>query len=339
MEWEKVGEPLKRNGIQATSFRSEDAGIEEHFELGIFFGTFEERGLVSSRLLQKRSCSNSVIIFFKEAKTEELRKKYDGILTHQVKACTKRDKLIKIENIEIRDVEENLKTILKRIPSVCFASEAKWLMDLGGSPIPYFLGLLGYLRDMFPRPKFTVFNPTGEYGPEEGGYTFTSGFDRNIWIPRMWGYPNPALPWTYVFLLGFEGARTYDVLYRCEPQYVKALIGAPGYQQDYENEAISGNKVFLKENGLLAEDGVPNVLKADAANPVQTWAVLQDLVNKHRNKTNICFVPLGSKGHALGSGLCALANSMPAVLYHMPRTYSVRDVKRGKYLWKYEINL
>jgi len=339
MEWEKIGGPLKLNGIQATCFRSEGAGIEEHFELGIFFGTFEERGLVSSRLLQKRSCSNSMIVFFKEAKDEQLRKEYDDTLIHQVRDCTKPDKVIEIGDIEIRDVEENLKAILKQIPSVCFVSEAKWLIDLGGSPIPYFLGLLGYLRDMFPRPKLTIFNPTGYCVQADGGYAFTSGFDRNIWVPRMWGYPDPALPWTYVFLLGFEGARSHDVLYRCEPQYMKALIGAPGYQQDYEEEAISRNKTFFRECGLLSEDGVPNVLKADAANPVQTWAVLQDLVKKHRNKTNICFVPLGSKGHALGSGLCALANSIPAVLYHMPRTYVVRDVKRGKYLWKYDIDL
>jgi hypothetical protein len=155
----------------------------------------------------------------------------------------------------------------------------------------------------------------------------------------MWGYPNPALPWTYIFLLGFEGSRSHDVLYKCEPQYVKAVLGSPGYQQDYEEEAILRNMTFLKESGLFTDTIHDDVYKADAANPVQTWSILQDLVNEHRSKTNICFVPLGTKGQALGSGLCALANSSPAVLYHMPRTYSVRDVKRGKYLWKYEINI
>ena len=210
-------------------------------------------------------------------------------------------------------------------------------IDLGGAPIPYFLGLLGYLRDLFPRPKLTIFNPTGEYGRGESGYSFTSGFDRNIWVPRMWGYPNPGLPWTYVFLLGFEGARSHDVLYKCEPEYIKALIGSPGYQRGYEQEAISRNKTFLIESGLMTDETSFNVLNADAANPVETWVKLQELVNENQNKTNICFVPLGTKGHALGSGLCALANNSPAVLYNMPRTYVVKDVKRGKYIWKYDI--
>ena len=339
MEWEQIGDTFNRNGIQATAFRSENACINEHFELGIFFGTFEERGLTSSSLLQKHSCSNSVIIFFAEAKEEELRKKYDPVLIRQVEKCTDRKKVIIIENIEIRDVEENLNIILKQIPSACFEPQSNWLIDLGGSPIPYFLGLLGHLRDMFPRPRLTILNPSGDYGPGQSRYTFTSGFDRNIWIPRMWGYPNPALPWTYVFLLGFEGSRSYDILYKCEPQYVVALVGSPGYRQDYEEEAISGNKTFLKESGLLVEETAPDVLKVDAANPVETWAVLQDQVNKCQSKTNICFVPLGTKAHALGSGLCALANSTPAILYHMPRTYSVRDVSRGKYLWKYEVSI
>ena len=339
MKWDMVGEPLSLNGVQATAYRAQDAAIDEHFELGIFYGTFEERGLVLSTLVQKRSCANSVMVFFREAKTEDLRKKYDRTLSLQVQDCTERDKVVRIDDIEIRDVEENLRTILGQVPSACFVPEARWLIDLGGSPIPYFLGLLGCLRDMFPRPKVTVFNPTGDYGEEKGGYAFTSGFDRNIWIPRMWGYPNPMLPWTYVFLLGFDGSRTYDVSYRCEPQYVKALIGAPGYREGYEDEAISQNKAFLEEHGLLIADGSPDVLKADAANPIETWVVLQELVNEYRGRTNICIVPLGSKGHALGGGLCALANSAPAVLYHMPRTYSVRDVKRGRYLWKYEVTI
>ena len=116
-------------------------------------------------------------------------------------------------------------------------------------------------------------------------------------------------------------------------------MSSPGYYPDYEKEALSRNESFLREIGLWIKHKKPDVIKTDAADPVQTWVALQEIVDEYRDKSNICFTPLGTKGHALGSGLCALANSTPTVLYHVPRAYSIRDVKRGEYLWKYEVNL
>lgn len=337
-QWVQVGKPHNHHGVEATAFRCKDAKIQEHFELGIFFGSFQERVLVSSRLLQPGSCSHSTAIFFDEARGEDLRTKYDAILTKQLGTLSKQA-VITIDNISIKNVEDNLETILRKIPPDCWSAHARWFVDIGGSPIAYFLGLIGYLRDLFPRPKLTIFNPTGDYGQSESGYTFTSGFDKNIWVPRLWGRPEAGLPWTYVFLLGWEGNRSHEVFYLCEPEDVKALIGSPGYQRGDERLALSRNEMFLKETGLWPEDDQPQVLRADAGDPVQTWLILQQIVDEQRGKSNVCFVPVGLKGHALGAGLCALANGTPAVLYHMPRTYSVRDVKRGQFLWKYEISL
>jgi len=214
---------------------------------------------------------------------------------------------------------------------------AKWFIDLGGSPIPYFLGLMAYLRGMFPCPKLTIFNPTGDYGEKRQGYSFTSGFDKNIWVPRLWGRPDPTLPWSYVFLLGFEGERSYEILYRCEPDKSRALVADPGYKQGYESEPIHANEMFLKESGLWGDNPKYEVIKTDASNPIATWKELEKICTDEYGKANVCFVPLGPKAHALGSGLCALTNGVPAILYHMPRAYSIRDVKRGEYLWKYEI--
>jgi hypothetical protein len=337
-KWNIVGEKLSINGMEAKAFKSKNARIEGPYDLGIFFRTYEQRGLVSSELLCEKSCSYSLIIFFEEDKDTELRKKYDPILVKQVNGCSK--KVVLIDNMSlINDIDENIEKIFKKIPIECWVVNSNWFIDISGAPIPYFLGFMGYLRSSLIRPKLTLFNPTGKYNKANGGYSFTTGFDRNIWVPRLWGYPDHTLKWMYVFLLGFEGSRNSDVNNLCEPDKVKALLGSPGYYPEYVNEALERNEEFLKEAGLLTEGNSPDLLKADAADPVETWRVLQDIVNEQRGKTNLCFVPLGTKGHAVGSGLCALANGFPSILYHMPRSYNVRDAERGESIWKYEITL
>ncbi len=210
--WTEVGKGHSFGSIHAKAFRSRNAIINEKFDLGIFFGTFESRGLVSSNLLQENSCKHSVIVFFKEAQDTSLRKTYDPTLTSQVGKCS-RELTYSINNISIKEIEKILEKLLSWVPADCWKAEASWFIDLGGSPIPYFLGLLGYLRDIFPCPRLTIFNPTGSYEKEKEGYTFTYGFDKNLWIPRLWGQPDPALPWTYIFLLGFEGSRSYEVFF------------------------------------------------------------------------------------------------------------------------------
>lgn len=328
-------------GISLKAYRSHNAPIKDKFDLGIFFGTFESRGLISSGILEQESCAHSIIIFFKESQDKPLRKKYDIELTKQVENCTTSKKVIKIEEVSIKNVEETLEKIIAAIPLECWKLSSSWFIDLGGSPIPYFLGLISYLRDIFPCPALTLFNPTGSYNKQtDGVYTFTSGYDKNIWIPRMWGLPDPTLQKMYVFLLGFNGQRSYEVLYHCEPDQVKAMIANPGYEAGYENEAITENELFLRETGLWPTgNNSPNVMEADAGNPVQVWRQLQQIVNQARGKLNICFIPIGTKAHALGAGICSVADGFPGIIYHMPRTFNVRDTLRGSYLWKYEISL
>ncbi|MDD5098658.1 MAG: hypothetical protein PHD31_03015, partial [Candidatus Pacebacteria bacterium] len=72
--WEKISEFSSR-GLMGVSYRSKSAKIDSYFDVGIFFGTFESRGLVSSNLLNRRNCKKSIIVLFDEAKDTMLRKK------------------------------------------------------------------------------------------------------------------------------------------------------------------------------------------------------------------------------------------------------------------------
>lgn len=331
--WRKMTEHESR-GVRACSYRSERSSIQKEFDVGVFFGTFESRGLVSSRLLKPGSCKKTIIVLFEEAKNHPLRRQNDKLLLKQVARCS-RENPSRVRHKSIRDIEGILSSVLDKAPMSSFGPRAEWFIDIAGAPIPYFLALLGILREKLRPPKLLVFHPTADYeksAATEEAYSFTSGPDSYIWVPTLWGRLDPTLPWTYVFLLGFEGHRSYGVWDRFEPRYVKAVIGKPGYKPGYTQLTMDANQMFLRE-------AKPRRMYVDAGDAVATWRRIEKDIATDRMGSNICLVPLGPKSQALGGGLAAITDFSPAVLYLLPRSFKIRDVQRGKYIWLYEIVL
>ncbi len=331
--WTKAAEHVGC-GIWAASWQSEDSPIDDAFSVGLFFSSYESRCLESSRTVRKDAIERSIIVYFKEKDPTGLREKHDKVLFDQVRRCTRTEPQV-IDSFSVQDVESILADIMKRIPAELGTGECRWFIDITGSPKPYYMGLLAWLRSRVESPVLTLFHTEALYEkkhPVEEAFCFTEGFSRYIWVPRMWGEPDPRLPWTYVFLLGFEGDRSIEIYERFEPRDTMALISRPGYQPDYEKVALQRNARFLNE-------AKPEMLYTSAADPIGTWSELESRIVRIQAKSNVCIVPLGTKPHALGGCLAALATRTPAVLYLMPRVYKVRDVVRGEFLWKYEISL
>ena len=334
--WNKCNED-DVSGIRVRSFSHpnlDSTVITEEFDLGIFFGTYESRGLVSSKILKPKSCEQTIIVFFDEKDSRGLRDKYDKELLKQVKICS-RNEPRKIENISVRNFNRILSQIIHLVPDSAWRSGAKWFIDIVGSPKLYFLSIIANLRRRIISPILYVFHPSGHYEKAESitnAFTFTSGFDQYIWVPWLWGRPIPALHWTYIFLLGFEGNRAYEVYNKFEPRFSKALIAKPGYMQNYVKKALDVNKPFLDESGS-------QVYYASASDLVESWKKLRLIFDDLKKPTNICIVPIGPKPHALAGGLTALCEVASSVLYLMPRSYNTHDVHPGEILWLYEIFL
>jgi len=331
--WDMVSE-YQSHGITARSFKTKEGKIEGDFDIGIFFGSYESRTLESSKLLGANSCKTSIIIFFMETDKRGFRKKYDKEILKQVSICSSREPNV-VSNRSINNVQDILNAILKIIPFSEYSEDKKWFIDTSSSPKPYFLGLLAYLRDKVFSPRITMFNSTAQYeksnDPQEA-FSFTEGFGQYIWMPWLWGRPDPRLPWTYLFLLGFEGDRslgTYDIF---EPDRVKAVISDPGYQENYPNEAKARNRQFL-------EEVCPEILYTNAGDAVETWVKIDKFIAEDRSNSNICFVPLGPKPHSIGACLSALTDGSPAIMYLMPKSHKIRDVPRGEFVWRYEIKM
>jgi|WetSurMetagenome_2_1015567.scaffolds.fasta_scaffold00003_13 hypothetical protein len=327
------------NGISGISFScdSNDCSINDQFDLGIFFSSFESRALFSSLQLAKNSCKYSLIIFFSEASDSELRRKHDPIILDQVKNCSENAPIC-IRNISIKKLKETLNRIINSIPKKVFSWESKWFIDLGGAPTPYFLGLLGFLKNLSLPPHLTLFNPTGNYEISENNnqvFHFTSGFEKNTYIPNFWGIRDEALPRKFIFMLGHDEYRSYKIYEQQEPDEIEVFITSPGYKPEYEKIALERNKKFLDECNIKPSE----INRSCAANISDTINKLKEIISNSRHLRNICLVPLGVKAHSLSCGICSLAEVFPSVLYNMPKTYKIKDTKAGDKIWKYEINL
>ncbi len=327
------------NSISGITYSCENSNCDltDQFEIGFFFSSFESRCLFSSQHLASKSCKYSIIIFFSEASESELRKKHDPILLEQVRNCTVHEPIC-VKSVSIKTLKKTLYEIILRIPEETFNYDSKWFIDLGGAPTPYFLGLLGFIKNLSLPPSITLFNPTGNYrisNESNQVFHFTSGYEKNIIIPNYWGIRDDALPRKYIFMLGHDEYRTYKIYEQQEPDEIEVFITSPGYKPEYETIALERNKKFLDECGILEKE----INKSCAANISDTINKLKEIIINCNRKRNIVLVPLGVKAHALSCGICSLAEVFPTVLYNMPKTYRIKDTLVGNKVWKYEINL
>jgi hypothetical protein len=337
-KWKNEGS-FSYNGISGITFSSysSDCDFPDQYDIGVFFSSFESRSLFSSKHLAKKSCKYSLIIFFTEASDSDLRKKHDEIILDQVRICTKTAPIC-LRDVSIKLLKETLFKIINTIPKELFNYDSKWFIDLGGAPTPYFLGLLGFLKNISLPPLITLFNPTGYYdivNNENQVFHFTSGFEKNIFIPYYWGKRDDALPRKYIFMLGHDEYRSHKIYEQQEPDEIEVFITSPGYKPEYDEIALKRNKQFLNECGIKESE----INKSCAGNISDTITKLRNIINNCNHSKNICLVPLGVKAHALSCGICSLAEVYPSVLYNMPKTYEIKDTKVGDKIWRYEIIL
>jgi len=303
--------------------------LEDTFEYAIFFNSSEERTLEYQKVLGEKSIENVLLVDFKNDsclfKEKNLRKNLDYL------TIISQNKPKVLGDLDIFNYESNLETILNEVPS----NLSKCFIEITGVPLLYSIAILRPLLLSFPSPSLYFLNVSANY--DNGGnknYQFSDGLKENIYIPGYYGRPDFSKPWIYIFLLGFEGTRSISILKQNQPDYIKAIIAEPGYQNDYNTKAIEINKAFLSEAHICNNE----IIRIDAGNPVEICNCIIDIYNDFKEDANICLVPLGTKPHALGAGMAALLRTDIAIMYQVPKRYSINNTKSGKYLWLYKFN-
>jgi hypothetical protein len=133
----------------------------------------------------------------------------------------------------------------------------------------------------------------------------------------------------FVPLLGFEGTRFAYVLEHVQPPGGKIvpIIGVPGFRAEYPFYTYHGNRA-----PLMTSRAWKNVRFARANCPFSLFYALQEVAGAYPHDT-LKIAPIGTKPHALGAVLYALATSKPVELvYDHPIRKATRTTGTAKLL-------
>lgn len=139
----------------------------------------------------------------------------------------------------------------------------------------------------------------------------------------------------FVPLLGFEGTRFAYLLESVQPQGNKIvpIVGVPGFRPEYPFYTYHGNK-----SALLESRAWQNVRFARANCPFSLFYTLQAIAAEFPRDT-LKIAPIGTKPHALGAVLYALASSRPVELvYDHPIRKATRTAGTSRLLL-YELSV
>jgi len=104
-------------------------------------------------------------------------------------------------------------------------------------------------------------------------------------------------------IIGFEGARLEFILSHedLSPDQIFPIVGSPGFRLEYPTFALLGNKMALIQNDLSHQLSL-----AKASCPFELFAAAQRIAQS-TGAPHLRLVPIGTKPHALGAVLFAIA--------------------------------
>lgn len=314
--------------------------MEDSFDFGLFFNSTETRSLEYNKLFKERAIEYSILVDFKN---EESNLKKINLKSNQDNLSLKSKKYEILHIDDIFNYQDNLNKIVTSIPKNLFKLNARFFIDITGAPLIYSVALIRYFKLSFPSPILYLLNVSSDYNSKENPQ-FSEGIRENIFIPGYYGKPNHSKPKLYVFLLGYEGERSLNILKTNDPDFVEVIIPAPGYEEGNPQKTVDKNKEFLKEIGfidkeLVIENGFTDkIIKVPIGNPEEVANTVLSLYEKYSKIADVRLVlPSCPKPHAIGAGLAAIAEENISIMYQTPKEYKMEDYAAGEKMWIYVI--
>lgn len=180
-----------------------------------------------------------------------------------------------------------------------------------------------------------VYVEPGDYRPSNAP-TETEIFDlseRILGVSPLPGFASLTEPGEqnvcFVPLLGFEGTRFAHILEHVQPLGGKIVpvVGVPGFRAEYPFYTYHGNKA-----SLLSTRSWRNIRFARANCPFSLFYALQSIAAEFPRDT-LKVAPIGTKPHAIGAVLFALASARPVeIVYDHPIRKSSRTAGAARLL-------
>ena len=161
----------------------------------------------------------------------------------------------------------------------------------------------------------------------------TSALWDAVGIPMLEGDWFPTHGRHFLVSAGFEGSAVARLADRWDPDSVAVLLPIPGVEPEYDSRVRAANETWMRHVDVAGED----VWESPAADALAAWRLLAEAERLDAPGRNIYCLLNGSKPHALGLTLYALARGTPAVLYVRPTRHRERDITSTGDFWRYRL--
>lgn len=278
------------------------------------------------------------LVLFKTRDKQGLRDEHDKLLADFVHRQSIQYQQIEGDSVELKSIWQQL---YKSIVSLRRrkARALTVFMDISACPRYYFAALLATCLGTGIVRRIRLFYAEGVY-PEhkqdnpERYELFTTGSWNAVPVPGLEGKWDPRKQHMYLASVGFEGAKTYRTIAAADPDRVAILFPDPGYQADYPKCTRQANEeLFSRFRVNEARDFV----KAHAGDAIAAWKNLSEQKPEHPSEENVYYVCAGTKPHAVALALRAITLEYPALLYNLPTSHKVVDIRPAGQYWSYDI--
>lgn len=239
------------------------------------------------------------------------------------------------EIIEATCIEDSWELVKQHLASA---------FQIAGRPLNIFI-------DLSTTPRFLTLGALGfgfqhglvrsaTYAYAEGCYStrddsqeiFTEGGWKIAAIPGFSGQWDPTRSRHYVVSVGFEGVKTRQLVSKSEPDLVSVLFPDPPVQEEYRDRTHSVNRPLIEDFNVGDRE-----MRSHAADVVSTLDILEKANVESFDYENCLYVCCGTKPHSLSLAIRSLVKTEPGVLYIVPESHRVLDVKPNGTYWRYKV--
>ena len=307
------------------------------YDLAIFTSSWDSRCICICDACEAQS-RYGLLILFEGRDSVGLREKHDKRLIEY--AASKCGNVEYVKGFSV-DVEGTWKQIFEKVLRFreYEGRPIKILLDLSTCPRYYALALVGCSLSYGIAEHISIFYAEGAYGGRSMGsaasneYVFSKGHWRTVPVPSLQGTFDPEKKRYYLVSVGFEGPKTLQVINREDPDSISILFPQPGFIRDYVAVTEAENRELI--HSYKVDD--TEIIRVHAGDAVAVWKSLHEATIEKPYRDNVFYLCTGTKPHALGLALRALALGFPTVLYRVPERHNPLFVEPTGNFWRFDI--
>jgi hypothetical protein len=193
----------------------------------------------------------------------------------------------------------------------------------------YLLVLLKFIEKQAPKSTRLFYTEPEDYAVK-WDKPLSYGLIDIVSVPSYGGHFSVEKESLLILMLGYEGDRAYAIWERFTPHKTIVAVGRPSFKDYWEGRVEEFNRKLVSK---LPRDAVCYFHTLD---PFEVSKNLDNLIERHSDRFNICVSPLGPKPQVVGCYLSVRRHPDVQIVYAIPKFHEEEYFsKRIGRLWEY----